>query len=205
MTDTHKRYSRSSSVAARRRQEIVSESWLKQCIDDINYRSTLNLSQTLKEQIKKGRDIEQEQLDKLALEKPSASSAELDGRISGSLEWRSLRGETGHTAYTWSKKSSLALDINQAQLNRDAKMENGRVVLTPNAKDCVGSVFWKHQIKCRSFNEFYLGDIGFGVDFSFKITGAGADGLALCFQTQDLHAIGRGLGSFLSRWKWTWI
>lgn len=109
MTDTHKRYSRSSSVAARRRQEIVSESWLKQCIDDINYRSTLNLSQTLKEQIKKGRDIEQEQLDKLALEKPSASSAELDGRISGSLEWRSLRGETGHTAYTWSKNQAWPL------------------------------------------------------------------------------------------------
>lgn len=193
------------------RRSTVSEVWLKQTIELINMQ--LDIWKTPEQITKHTERMKEEQAELIALQLQGTDlkPEELQGRISGSQEWREQRGEIGtKSANNQAAKSSfepLKLQAQSLEQNMTpvftfqnfaqspdiatvghASIKEGAVQLTANSTDQVGAVWHQTPVVLSSI---------FCTVFQFRITAAGqpADGFSLCFQRESAQVIGSGGGN----------
>jgi len=122
------------------------------------------------------------------------------GRVSGSLEWRQTRGETGSAPATLpslANPDNLVFDLGRpdaadnlrflgcARRVLDAHTGQDALQLTPKQNDQTGGVCIKNKMALSQ---------GFACEFSFAVRNAGADGFALVFHNapSGVETLGRG-------------
>ena len=126
--------------------------------------------------------------------KKKVSDSEQVGRQSGSEEWRSARGELGNmSSVTVISPENHDLVFHMEQNARDIKTNgdslfvNTHLQLTPAKNDCVGSAWFGKPFKTSDLKSII-------VEFSFKITGNGADGFAFVLHDDDRRTVAIGTG-----------
>ena len=196
VVDVTRRYTRHQGEVAKRRRDVP-ERWLKLLIAELAVELRRPLSAPRVE-VLTARYLD-EQAEFVA---PRAvKQDEQVGRVSGSLEWRQNRGETGSApvaipalanpdkvVFDLSRAGSLeGLEMSgSARALTDAHTGQGALQLTPNENDKTGSLFVREMLPVAG---------GFVCEFSFVIRQAGADGFAFVIHNDEAagaRALGRG-------------
>ncbi|KAI9488329.1 concanavalin A-like lectin/glucanase domain-containing protein [Zychaea mexicana] len=174
--DVTKRYTRNWQEVLKRRV-LVDEEKLKQFLDQITHERQKNLPEERREILKERRKREEKELDD-AFKRTVVKDSERMGRQTGSIEWRTARGESGN------------LDI---QAVASASRENdGMIRLTTADPDQVGAAYCSEQLDLSQTNAAVF-------EFGFRITNKqgeaawdGADGFAFVIQSAGPTALGQG-------------
>jgi len=120
--DVTMRYSRDDLEGFRnRRLRMFKDDWLSDLIKSFNNKAQARMSQQLKQQTQEMMLKEAEELKSFHQnQKPSGSDETYNGRTSGSLEWRSDRGEVGHSQ---AKQEGLLQNVEGMTPNRNELSE----------------------------------------------------------------------------------
>lgn len=195
--DVTRRYTRKYNEVLGRRQQVP-EQWLAKCISEMNTKRQSGISDSTRQILCERRRREERELAASALRAPSQS--ENVGRVSGSLAWRSYRGETGKISSSSSSSPSTDLgaitidnvilskvDSNSIAMRGSSFISGNKLTLTRAMNDELGAAWVKQALSSSK---------SFIVEFSFQVkrNGEGADGFALVFQSHGLDAIGEGGG-----------
>ncbi|KAK4515938.1 uncharacterized protein ATC70_010898 [Mucor velutinosus] len=205
--DVTKRYTRNWQEVLTRRTKIR-EPRLAVFLEGMTAKRQENLTQKRKDVLNQRRVKELIELEEDS-KKVAVKDDEMVGRQSGSLAWRTSRGETGETATTENLMSKLELndckklkiDAQYTLLGSASMQCDGRsfvpnvpyIRITSATPDQRGGVYCKQSIQLDSNLK------GIEVEFAFRITNSsgqeavnGADGFAFLIQAQGEHALGGG-------------
>ncbi|KAJ3223162.1 peptide-N4-(N-acetyl-beta- glucosaminyl)asparagine amidase [Clydaea vesicula] len=218
VVDVIRRYSRKDEVYAKRRNHL-DENWLKKTISEINNSLLSKLSKDKQLEMLRMLEQEEEDLKMLFLQKISNSN-ELDGRQSGSVEWRMSRGEIGnalHSKRCWEWKKTFSKTINIASSSETSLIgsaafsnfpeknatlipEKSVMLTTGKPSDKGATYFIGHTITLKLENSVLIDGRSydcFGVEFFFKITNkdggdamGGADGFSFLLNSHGGDVIG---------------
>eukprot|EP01080_Neovahlkampfia_damariscottae_P001488 gene1488-12105_t len=190
--DVTKRYTQKFDEVMERRIE-VSEDWLKKSLQIINYQLSIFMIPDKLRIVEKRNKQEEDDF----LKNQIINTDELEGRISGSKEWKESRGETGENVQKLIDISSLKLNHQEMfrfntfsstkNLNfvGDSSVEKNVIQLTKNLNGQTGAIWFS---KKQSFKN------SFEIVFQFRISNSGADGFALVLQNDNEKIIGKGGG-----------
>jgi peptide-N4-(N-acetyl-beta-glucosaminyl)asparagine amidase len=191
VVDVTKRYTQKYNDVLTRRNE-VSEDWLKKTLNIINYQLSIFMIPDKLSEINQRSKEEEIDFSKNQI----VNTDELEGRISGSTEWKESRGETGDKVVF--DFSTLKLENEKFRFNSflnasnvilvgDSKVEKNVIQLTSNKNSQAGAMWIsKKQNLSKEFN----------ILFQFRISINGADGFALVLQNDSEKVIGIGGGDF---------
>ncbi|GAN08795.1 peptide-N(4)-(N-acetyl-beta-glucosaminyl) asparagine amidase [Mucor ambiguus] len=205
--DVTKRYTRNWPEVLTRRTKIR-EPRLAVFLEGMTAKRQENVDQNRKNVLNQRRVKELMELEEDS-RKVAVKDNEMIGRQSGSLAWRTSRGETGETATTENLMSKLELndwkkqklDIQYTLLGNAAMQCDGRsfvpnvpyIRITSAMPDQRGGVYCKQLVQLDNNLK------GIEVEFAFRITNGsgqeavnGADGFAFLIQAQGEHALGGG-------------
>eukprot|EP00002_Diphylleia_rotans_P020144 TRINITY_DN3904_c0_g1_i1.p1 TRINITY_DN3904_c0_g1~~TRINITY_DN3904_c0_g1_i1.p1 ORF type:complete len:1063 (+),score=179.99 TRINITY_DN3904_c0_g1_i1:77-3265(+) len=208
VVDVTRRYVRNISEALGRR-DLVSEEWLSAEIIRINTQLRTQVSHEQLAILESRSEAEEKQLQdgvKLSQER-SLNQQEVEGRSSGSADWKQSRGESGSvprpfcitdvfstdipatvppTAVSTTHVNLADADVSKWDLVGSAKyFVNGgtpTITLTSATPDQRGAAWIREKINVQD---------GFVIDFSFCMSG-GADGMAFVIQNHSANALGEG-------------
>ncbi|KAI8089784.1 uncharacterized protein BX664DRAFT_333873 [Halteromyces radiatus] len=215
VVDVTRRYVRDWKKVQSRRQlvdELDLANYIKQlCMDkqalmDAERRNT----------IKQRQEMEQKELDEASRRPPVVKDSELLGRQSGSITWRTLRGEQGQSGLSSSLSCSIAgktphdsvfgkQGLEKRMIFENATINN--IQLLGSARSIMGSTknIWRltaaQSSQCGGLFTRQLIDISRGLEteFAFCMTNAqggaaygGADGMAFVIQANDQAQLGEG-------------
>ncbi|KAI7902788.1 uncharacterized protein BX663DRAFT_552182 [Cokeromyces recurvatus] len=211
--DVTKRYTRNWSEVLKRRNK-VKEVVLHLFLEDLTLKFQASLDQNQKNRLAQRRLKEWVELEDES-KKNIVKEDELIGRQSGSLEWRTKRGETGNS--TLEENTMKKLDKNDYQYQSMISFKNQDLIhqftllgnaihmqpdmmqqsftrITQAIPDQRGATYYKKPIQLNDKLK------GLEVEFAFRITnnlgkptiGQGADGFAFVIQAQGNNALGEG-------------
>jgi peptide-N4-(N-acetyl-beta-glucosaminyl)asparagine amidase len=191
VVDVIPRYSNLKPDLYERRRREVGERCLGDTIRFVNQRVQGGVLQEL--------EMEKRALDELRVQRiVKGETVVMQGRQSGSTEWRSARGEIGGTRVQpgfeleWQRKTMI--EPGRFSLGGSARNSASGIILTPNRPDQCGSGFFDPNIS-RNGQEWSVRGKpvkGVGLEFSIRMTRDGADGMAFVVQSVGLNAIGTG-------------
>ncbi|EPB82785.1 hypothetical protein HMPREF1544_10488 [Mucor circinelloides 1006PhL] len=205
--DVTKRYTRNWPNVLKRRTKIR-EPRLAVFLEGMTAKRQEYLDQKRKDVLNQRRVKELIELEEDS-RKVTVKDDEMVGRQSGSLAWRSSRGETGETATTENLMSKLELNDWKKQ-----KIDTQYTLLGTASMQCDGRSFVPHipyiritsaipdqrgGVYCKQSIQLDGNLKGIEIEFAFRITNSsgqeavnGADGFAFLIQAQDEHALGGG-------------
>ncbi|CAO0802530.1 unnamed protein product [Mucor circinelloides] len=205
--DVTKRYTRNWPDVLKRRTKIR-EPRLAVFLEGMTAKRQEYLDQKRKDVLNQRRVKELIELEEDS-RKVTVKDDEMVGRQSGSLAWRSSRGETGETATTENLMSKLELNDWKKQ-----KIDTQYTLLGTASMQCDGRSFVPHipyiritsaipdqrgGVYCKQSIQLDGNLKGIEIEFAFRITNSsgqeavnGADGFAFLIQAQDEHALGGG-------------
>ncbi|KAI9267902.1 hypothetical protein BDA99DRAFT_504305 [Phascolomyces articulosus] len=191
--DVTKRYTLHWSDVLKRRV-LVDEHTLKNFLDHITLERQKGLPEERRAILKERRKREEKELDD-ASKRTQVKDSEKMGRQTGSIEWRTARGESGHLVKSLLAKQNgvYGLNIQDIQWNGSAKKTGDDTIqLTTADPDQLGGVYCKEQIDLSRAKAIV-------VEFGFRITNKqgeaawdGADGFAFVIQAIGPTALGQG-------------
>ncbi|KAL7319397.1 Peptide-N(4)-(N-acetyl-beta-glucosaminyl)asparagine amidase [Mucor circinelloides] len=205
--DVTKRYTRNWPDVLKRRTKIR-EPRLAVFLEGMTAKRQEYLDQNRKDVLNQRRVKELIELEEDS-RKVTVKDDEMVGRQSGSLAWRSSRGETGETATTENLMSKLELNDWKKQ-----KIDTQYTLLGTASMQCDGRSFVPHVpyihitsaipdqrggVYCKQSIQLDGNLKGIEIEFAFRVTNSsgqeavnGADGFAFLIQAQDEHALGGG-------------
>ncbi|KAI8376830.1 concanavalin A-like lectin/glucanase domain-containing protein, partial [Blakeslea trispora] len=182
--DVTKKYVRDWPTVLKRRTR-VHEAALSLFLEDLTNKYQEHLDDSERQLLRDKRMKEFFELEKES-QKIIVKDNELTGRISGALDWRLQRGETGNT---FSSKMS-SFDTNAY---RNLLSQTPLIRLTKAVSDQCGGVYFRQPILIDSTLK------GIEVEFAFCVsdgqggpTMGGADGFAFVLQSEHERALGHG-------------
>eukprot|EP01130_Rhizamoeba_saxonica_P003358 TRINITY_DN1422_c0_g1_i4.p1 TRINITY_DN1422_c0_g1~~TRINITY_DN1422_c0_g1_i4.p1 ORF type:complete len:850 (+),score=133.76 TRINITY_DN1422_c0_g1_i4:302-2551(+) len=191
VVDVTKRYTNKWPEVQSRRN-LVPEEWLSSIIINFNQSLLNSFNNTRVSKILKR--SKNEQIELSSLENKVIKTEEMDGRVSGSMEWRESRGEMGSIpdigiVFTG---NNIVIDIqtfdqetsDMYTLIENAIVGDGILCVTQDKNDQNGACWFNTKLHI---------DNPFEISFVFRIgPNRGADGFAIVFQDNDTSIIGRG-------------
>ncbi|KAI8881403.1 concanavalin A-like lectin/glucanase [Backusella circina FSU 941] len=197
--DVTKRYVKNWPEVLKRRT-LISEQDLQECTRRLTAKCQTHFDKDKMTSLKERQDKEQLELNELVV-KGIAKQDEMMGRQSGSLAWRSMRGETKtsksmedlHWAPLRELNTSTKDDfvfVGDASITLQQEIFIGR--LTRSTSSQTGAMYLKQPVDLSELK-------GLEVDFKFRITDGegkaavnGADGFAFVIQSNGPDALGEG-------------
>jgi peptide-N4-(N-acetyl-beta-glucosaminyl)asparagine amidase len=197
VVDVTRRYTIKYDEVLKRRAD-VGETFLDGAIKAIN--AQLDIFKVPERIFQLAERSQLEQQDLMSKSK-QVDESELEGRISGSTEWKNSRGESGDTKLASKKKiidfrnypvapnvlfRSTSFDTKSPiHCVGNATIDQNKLILTKAQNEQTGSVWWSQKLWI---------DDGFICLFQFKVTKNGADGFAFVIQGDSDKLIGKGGG-----------
>ncbi|KAI8077639.1 hypothetical protein BDF21DRAFT_464092 [Thamnidium elegans] len=205
--DVTKRYTRNWAQVLQRRNKVT-EVELALFLDELTIRRQQHLEQIEKNLLNERKVKELIQLEEES-KKKLVKDDELAGRQSGSLAWRTSRGETDTAntmidlnmsgnlkLYPLSTQNSIEklILLGSASLQQDNSQSSLPIIrITKSIPDQIGAVYNRQTIQLNDSLK------GIEVEFAFRITDGnglpeknGADGFAFIIQAQGENALGEG-------------
>ncbi|KAI8147306.1 hypothetical protein BJV82DRAFT_595041 [Fennellomyces sp. T-0311] len=191
--DVTKRYTRNWPEVLKRRT-LVREDKLKKFLNDLTAERQRSTPEDRKAILRERRKREEKELEDDS-KRTNVKDGERVGRKTGSIEWRTARGETGTTVKQLLAKRKDAQDFSfkDLQLVSSASGLDGGITRLTSAKpDQVGGAYCSGQLSIPEAKAAVF-------EFELRITdkdgqGAcdGADGMAFVIQSEGPTAIGEG-------------
>ncbi|KAI9338429.1 hypothetical protein BD770DRAFT_400686 [Pilaira anomala] len=200
--DVTKRYTNNWPEVLKRRNQ-VGEVELSMFLDDLTTKLQNRLDLSTKNTLNQRRVKELMELEEES--KKVVKREELDGRKSGSLAWRTSRGETSVTmnkinsslkAYPVVVSTDKWILLGSAHVQKESSsfLSDSPVIrITKAVPDQIGAAYQRQKIQLDNTLK------GIEIEFAFRITDNngfpvenGADGFAFVIQAQDENALGEG-------------
>ncbi|KAL1915148.1 uncharacterized protein VTP21DRAFT_7629 [Calcarisporiella thermophila] len=196
VVDVTRRYTCDFEEEVLPRRYLMPEVELKETLERLSLSLQQNLDDVRREQVRQRSVKEEEELISFAANQRTTTLEEMQGRKSGSLNWRVSRGEVGEESgeiqigNVLFESSDELISVGDTQVFPQTSTTPPTIRLTDAIPGQLSAVYFRRKIDLSR---------GFVCDFTLRITDrhgnpaqGGAEGLAMVIQSQREDAIGEG-------------